>query len=226
MSRAIRIMGLLAICLLCTLTSHLRPVGAENGLADSQEKGLTIELSGPEITASSLRLDYTIRNGSDHEVWVCSELSKNSSKPYEIFLAPDQQTLLIRKRLDVPSVYTWRRRPAPGEYVRLNAGAALTESLLIDLLAKPIFLFSAQSRQAVTQTAHRLALETGYYDEDLVALVRSILAVADQLSAEGWRLDSKLDPSVGKTYFRGLGVRSNLSGFDTINEDPEGKGLS
>jgi hypothetical protein len=72
----------------------------------------------------------------------------------------------------------------------------------------------------VPQTVRRLAVEIGYYDEDLPALVRSIFDVADKFTGESW----KVDPSMERMYFRGFTVRRALAAYDVINKDPYGEG--
>jgi hypothetical protein len=199
------------------MASHAEQAKEVTGPDDGKATVVTIELTKLEVTDFSLGLTYTIRNSSDHDVWVCSEVS---SIPFEVYLTHDKQTLLIRKRLDVPCGKIWHRPPAAGTYIRLRPSAAQPESVLIDLPVAPKSVYATVDAAEVAQTVRRLALEIGYYDEDLPALVRSIFEVADKFSPESW----DLDPNILKTYFPGLIVRGALSDFDVINKDPYGEG--
>lgn len=220
------VVRILGVCCLCNIASHAQRVGALNGPNDSKGQAVTMELRKLEITDASLGLSYTIKNESDHEVWICSEVCVTSI-PYEMYLTHDQQTLLIRRRLEVPTFKVWARPPAPGKYTRLRPGAVQPESLLIDLPARPTFLYAPQTTEVVAQTVRRVVLEIGYFDEDLPALLRSIRAVGDQFSNEGWKLyTARLNPDMWQTYFRGLRAHTAAGDFGIINKDPESKGYA
>lgn len=217
MGTAIRITTVVALCCLCNMGSHAEQTGETRGSESGKVMGVTIELTKLEITDSSLGVSYRIRNSLDHDVWVCTRVS---STPHEVFLAYDTQTLVIRRRLDVPSTWVWRRPPAPGTYMRLSPGTAQPESLQLELPVIQQLVYAGGGSTEAPQTARRLALEIGYYDEDLPALVRSILDVAGKFAGESW----KLDPNMERTYFRGLGVRGALSAYGVMNKDPYGEG--
>lgn len=208
-----RMMKILAICCVCNLASHAQQAKEGNASDDGKAAGVTIELAKLEVTDSSLELSYRIRNGCDHDVWVCNEV--HPSVPFEIYLTDDQQTLLMRKRLDVPCDWVWHRPPPPGTYIRLSPGAAQPESLLLGLPVTSHTVYAGGSVDAAAQTVRRLALEIGYYDQDLPALVRGIFAVAERFSPDA----RNLDPNIVRTYFPGLLVRSSLAHFDLFNTD-------
>ncbi len=217
MDAARRILKVLAICCLCNMASHAQPADPVESPDAGKGLTVTIELTKLEVTDTSLGLTYKIRNSSDHNVWACSEVS---SIPFEVFLMDDRQTLLIRKRLDVPTTVAWHRPPAAGTYVRLGPGAAQAESLLLALPVAPSTVYASPATAEPAQIIRRLALEIGYYDEDLPALVRSILDVAEKFNLEG----GTPDPNLERTYFRGLAVRRALASYGTMNKDPDGTG--
>lgn len=217
MATAIRLMVILAIWCAGNISSDAELAEEVDGPEYSKESGVTIELTRLEVTESFLALSYKIRNGSSHDVWICSRVS---STTFELFLTHDKQTLLIRRRLDVPTKRIWHRPPSPGTYTRLRPGAEQTESLQIDLPATTHFEYIDLDVQEVAWTPRRLALEIGYYDTDLPALIGGIFAIADKFSLEGW----SLYPEIRETYFRGLGVRGALADFYDINKDPDGTG--
>ena len=177
MGAKIRVMQVLAICCVCNMPFHTVGVDGGESPDDSTREAVTMELTGLEVGESSLVLSYTIRNGSDHDVWVCSKVSL--TMPFEAFLTHDAQTFLIRKRLDVPSQSRLHASPTLGTYVRLSPGDSLADVVTIDFPAMAQVLYASIAAELVKCTARRLVLEIGYYDEDLPALVRSILEVAD-----------------------------------------------
>jgi len=183
----------------------------------SKASGVTIEISTVDVNDSLLTLSYDIKNESDHEAWICSE----SGPPFEVFLALDTQTLVIRKRMDVPAYNVWDRAVPLGTYVRVIPGASLTESVRIALPVTSVIAYSAKKTTEVTQTVTRLTLEIGYFDEDLPGLIHSICAVADTWTLP--HIDIPLDTF--HAYFRGVAIRNGLGEyFDRLNPDPYAEG--
>jgi len=209
-----RMVDLLAICCICIVGSFDEDAEIPDIKKDA---GVKIEITELDVDDSVFTLNYNISNSSDREAWVCSESGRI---PFEVFLSSDRRTLMIRKRLDVPTDTIWRAPPLPGKYVRLVPGASLAESVQVVLPVSSTFLYTIADTTEVARTVTRIALEVGYYHEDLPALIRSIFAVVD---ASG--LTSQNVPvNILNTYFRGFRVRSELAGFEKINPDPYGRG--
>lgn len=217
MDTARRLVLVGAICLVCSVASHTKEGGGVVDPNDATWAGVTISLTNLEVTDSSLDLSYEIRNDSDHEAWMCSE----SGPPFEVFLALDTQTLVIRKRMDVPDDSIWDRGTPVGTYVRIVPGASLTESVQTTLPVTPRITYSAKKTTEVAQTVTRLALEIGYFDEDLPTLIHTICAIADTCSIPSGSFPSETI----NTYFRGVVIRGSLGRyFDRLNPDPYGAG--
>jgi hypothetical protein len=204
----------LGICCLCAIMS---PPGGENGPDMIRDAAVAVEITKLDLNESRLSLSYSIKNGTSRDAWICSEVG---SIPFEVFLTSDKQTLVIRKRLDVPCSRRWRGLAPVGAYVRVAPGASLVESAEIALPVSPAVLYASGYATESTQPVRHLALEIGYYDEDLPALIHSIFAVADKSGLTS--LDVPAD--ILDTYFRGLRVRGVLGGFDDMNKDPYGQG--
>lgn len=210
-----RIAKLLVICCACTVLS---PAENTEGPDMREPAGVTIEITELDVNDSTLTLSYNITNGTARDAWVCSSIG--FSEPFEVFLTPDKQTLLIRKRLDVPTTAMWRPPGPVGTYVRIAPGASFADLMRIAVPVNPRFLYASPDRTELAQTVTGLALEIGYYDADLPLMIRSIIAAAEKsgltvLDVPGSLLD---------TYFRGLRVRGALGDFDRVNEDPYGQG--
>ena len=211
-----RIVKLLAICCLCAVMA-LAEDAKEPGMGEGA--GVTMEITELDVNDVALSLTYHIRNGTDYDAWVCSS-NTNFSVPFEVFLTSDKQTLLIRKRLDVPTTVLWRPPGPVGIYVRIAPGASLADSVRIALPVTPRFLYARPDTTELAQTVTRLALEIGYYDADLPAMIRDIIAVAEKSGLTIWDVPG----SLLNTYFRGLRVRGILGDFDLVNKDPYGQG--
>ena len=91
----------------------------------------------------------------------------------------------------------------------------------IALPVSPTVLYASEYTAESAQPARRLALEIGYYDEDLPALIHNIFAVAEK---SGLTIRD-VPANILNTYFRGLMVRGALGGFDLVNKDPYGQGF-
>jgi hypothetical protein len=217
MDAARRVLKVLAICCLCNMASHAQPTGAVGGPDDGDGLGVAIEIAELDVNDSTLTLSYNIINGSDRDAWVCTRVG---SLPFEVFLASDKQTLVIRKRLDVPRTQIWDSPLQIGEYVRVAAGASLPESVQIAVPVTPSVIHAVASAPESRQPVRRLALEIGYYDEDLPASIHSILAVA----VKSGLMPADVPDNILDTYFRGVRLRVALESFDRLNKDPYAEG--
>ncbi len=186
---------------------------------NKERKNVTIELTKLDVNDTTLELGWKIKNNTDHDVWICDSIGSEIN--FEVYMAEDNRTLVIRRRLDVPSHYGWRSPPS-GRYVRLHPGEIRPESLLLNLPVQFRFVYASRGTK-VTKCARYIALEIGFYDEDLPALIRSILQEAEKFSGTV----SDIDVAIFKDYFRGLWVRErfgSLKFFDAINKDPYSEG--
>jgi len=163
------------------------------------------------INDKALELRYTIRNDSKKDIWICDNVDVWGNWDFEVYLAEDGLTLLIRRRLDVP-FQVWAELPC-GRYVRLRPGEERVESLFLSLpvYRRSVFWGGRGGRRSQgTEYAIRLDIEIGFYEEDLPRIVRDFLA-------EGEKKISDTSPNddlaiVIKDFFGGL------LGFNGCNE--------
>jgi len=140
----------------------------------------TISVTKLHITNKTLELSYEIRNKSKQDIWICETISICS---FEAYLAEDDKTLMVRRRLDVPLLCFPVGLPF-GRYIRLRAGERRIESLWLPL---PVNLRNVFSASGVTQEivySEQLTLEIGYYVENLPMMVRSLLEDAEKTNGE------------------------------------------
>jgi len=219
MNRSISLIIALTIYVLLASSPQAK---SGDDLDGEEETAVMIALTGLDVNDQTLKLRYQIRNGSQHDIWVCDNINVDGTWDFEVYLAEDSQTLLIRRRLDVPAkdVY-WLANPY-GRYVRLGAGKDRIESLSLTLPVYPRRKYSGGRRTKGTEYATRLVLDIGFYAEDLSGMIRGILVEAERFS------DTRLDHDIEITnkryfsYFRGLLVRDcfgGLLGFNELNEE-------
>ena len=148
---------------------------------DFEESAVSTELTHFEITDTNLELAWNIKNNTDHDVWICDTINayNPSYKQFEVYMPEDEQTLLIRRRLDVPTVLVWAVHPQ-GRYVLLRSGQEQNESLSLDVPVKHQHGFS--SGRTMSDHARRLVLEIGFYNEDLPGMIRDIIEIEEKLN--------------------------------------------
>jgi hypothetical protein len=206
---------ILALSLCVLLTGFTKTVNADH----PDEQAVTIELTKFDVNESTLELQWNIKNNSDHDVWICDSLNLSDKRSIEVFMDRDGWTLLIRRRFDVPAHVLW---PAPpyGRYTRLSPDERKSEYLSLTIpIPTDLHVFTGKLSDA--ESARRLVLEIGYYDENLPELVLRIIEVAEKLNSGNSDIyRDNLD--IIDRYFNGLIVNSfahGSSGFNSINDD-------
>jgi len=191
------------------------PVEDEKELA-----GVTMEIARFDVNDANLELSYKIKNNTDHDVWICDGLVFNGSElEFESFIDRDGETLLIRKRFNVPTLILWCALPIiEGRFVPLSAGQQRSEtlSLAVPVHLQPVFRgFGPTAKQAKC-----LLLEIGFFNEDLPELIRSILRLAKQLNCVQLpRQDlSSKDYEILSEYFRGIDISLIFGGLSDFNQ--------
>jgi len=206
---------ILTLTLWFSLTMCPQVVCGQNG---KEEAGVTIELTKLDVNDTTLDLSYKIKNISDHDVWVCDNVG--FEKRYEVYIAQDDQTLMIRRRFEVPT-YLLYYEPPEGQYFRLRPDEERAESLSLVVPVQRDFVFSGGF--GTSKYARRLVLEIGFYNEDLPGLIRGILEEAEKLGGTTLNLDNR-NTSIIERYFKGMLITryfGGLSGFEEYYQDSD-----
>ena len=122
----------------------------------------------PDVNDQTLELCYKVKNGSDQDIWVCDGVGWVEDE-FEVYLEEDQ-TLLIRKRLDVPTFIVYYIWPE-GQYSRLRAGDERAKSLSINLPVHHHWMFMPRLEKQGVIYARRLVVEIGYHTKDLAQII-------------------------------------------------------
>jgi hypothetical protein len=177
---------------------------------------VSIELAKLDVNDTTLELGWKIKNNTDHDVWICDSVSKHGNS--EIYLAEDAQTLVIRKRLDISPEVEWAAIPI-GRYVNLYPGQEYTEFLSCALPVRPALVFIPEQSNA--ESAERLVIEIGFYDQDLPDLIRSIIEVVERFGCDNVELED-YESDIMRHYFKGLLIKGRFGGleyFDELHQD-------
>jgi hypothetical protein len=187
----------LLICFQNLLQAQDRP--------DGMDEVPTITITELDVTDKNIEVNYEIRNGFEQDIWLCEFTSGDMIS--EVYLAKDDRTLMVRRRLSVPM--NVKRNQAIGRYLRLRKGESRTESLSLSLPANYLPEFKGMRRLPGLVYATRLCIEIGYYEGDLPGKIFSILE----------EVESKdIVPYVRPAKSSGRTVRDWLRGSLTFNE--------
>ena len=136
----------------------------------------TITITKMDINDTNLKLSYEIRNNSETDIWIFSGFGKTGVSA-ELFLAEDDQTLILRRQLDVP----WNGGSGVilGRYLLIPSHQTLTESVSIPIPVYPEYRFADRRQSNSVEYATRLIIEIGYYDENLPGMIKKFIKKAD-----------------------------------------------
>ncbi len=172
----------------------------------------TITITKLDVNDTKLELSWEIKNDSEQDAWILMGLRK-SDMSCAAFMDKDNQTLLIRRRLDVPANPKLASFPTcNGRYVRLRAGQTQSESVSIEI---PVFreygLEIIRRKAQSLEYATRLAIEIGYYFGDFPDMIRRILEEDEK--------NPRIIPAIDPYYPNSIsGWFKGLLGFNMINE--------
>ncbi len=217
MERYINLFLALIVCVLLVMYTQVGfAQDGDNLYGPKNEVMPMIALTRLKVTDKVLELDYKIKNRSDHDIWICKSLDIYRNWLFDVFLT-DDQTLLIRRRFDIPAHVLWSQLPS-ARYVRLLPGEERTESLsLVIPLIHNIRSLFADYPEITTEYVKRLVLEIGFYNEDLPGMIRGILAVAEKIKSAGIDL-LKENPDITLLYFKGSWLDHYFGGLSSFNE--------
>jgi hypothetical protein len=137
-----------------------------------------INIKKVDVNDKILQIAYEIINNSNNDIWILDYIGNGS---FEAYLGDDGQTLIISRRLDVPSDKSFYAQP-DGLYHRLPAGQSRLESLLLNVPVERFAIFTDKGEKESIVIAKRLVLEIGFYDLDLPKLIYDLLDKAEKVN--------------------------------------------
>jgi len=196
-----------------------QPSYGQNGedAADQNDvNSVTIALTHLDINDTKLELSYKIKNNTDHDVWICDSVNIQSTCNIDVYLAEDAKTLVIMKCIGIVSEFWAVNQFRTSRYVRLRPAQEYSESLSLDVPVGPSVLYLDE--QANTEFASRLAIEIGFYNEDVLKLIRSIIEVAERFNYTNVRVPD-FESDFMRCYFKGLLIARGFGGLSRFDED-------
>jgi len=95
---------IMALALSACILSETPVQTKDDFSVDKKADNITITITKLDVTDTNLELNYKIKNGSKHDIWICDSVTGVYGGPdFEVFLTEDTKTFVIRRRLDVPT---------------------------------------------------------------------------------------------------------------------------
>jgi len=193
----------LPLCILLSTQTQAQPETAAG--ANNETDVPTIAVTKLDITDKTLKLSYEIRNEAKYDTWILVGFEKFDSSA-EAFMDKDGQTILIRRRFDVP--FAGGNGPVYGRYVRMHPGQIQAESVSLAIPVRPNRGFAPSRKTKGLELATRLAIEIGFYSGNLPWMISDMLEEIEQIS------DTSLNEELNSIKFHFGGLLQ----FNTLNE--------
>jgi len=179
--------SLLILSSLCVLlVAQHRQAKSRDVMTADGDATVKLVLTKLDVKGQTLEVGLKIINNTNHDVWVCNGYDHVSRISYfDRFMAEDDKTLVLRRRYNLSSEgVIVERFPVPFRYLRLRPGQEKVEWQSFALPIRPSNpVFQTSSGGLNVESAQRLAIEIGFYDEDLRELILGVVDVAESL---GW----------------------------------------
>ena len=194
---------------LCVLWARSAPAQLLEDANQPQDSGVQMTLTHLSVTDQTLEVGLKIINSTDHDVWVCNGYDRDDGIRYfDRFMATDDKTLVLRRRYNLSSEgLIVERFPSPFRYLRLRPGQEKVEShsfILPVTSTSPVFHTLAGGINV--DSAQRLAIEIGFYDEDLRALILGVVDMAERIGRDDSAFSELTEPAnTLQLYYRFFG---------------------
>lgn len=176
-----------------------------------------------DVNDQTLELSYKIKNDSEHDIWICKDIKiYETGYDEEVYLDDDDETLVIRRRIDVPTYVVWMFQPV-STYLRLSVGEDWAEALSLNLPVHSVRLFKPKWPERGIKYARRLVVEIGYYTKDLPPEVSRWEPYPDPNAVEEVIMDYYDSAKEGEHVLR-ITVDGVLIPYEEVwTQDPHGK---
>ena len=125
---------LLIFLIICTLSPQAIKAEDANNSNAGQDSAVAIELTKFDVNDTTLELAWKIVNNTDHDVWICSSLTPESTFFYDVYLDTDTKTLILRRQFNLLlEEGKYISKPFINRYARLCSGQEKNESISLVL---------------------------------------------------------------------------------------------
>ena len=215
MNRYILFNALMIGVLLVTFPQSSYGQDGEDFTDQNDVDSVIIALTRLDVNDTTLELSYKIKNNTDHDVWICDSVNTGRTFNIDVYLAEDAKTLVIMKRIGIVSEFWSIDRYRSSRSVRLRPAQEYSESLSLDVPVGPSVMYV--DKRANAEFASRLAIEIGFYNEDVLKRIRSIIEVAERFNYTNVRVPD-YDSDIIRSYFKGLLIARTFGGLSRFDE--------
>ncbi len=155
--------------LLIVLSGPKARVTEDGARTWSDPNGVTMTIVESKVTEETLDVRYRIINGLQRDIWICESMFASpigGGTDYEVYLSEDEESLVVRRRLNVPGIGREFVVPPVATYLRLSGGQQRLESIILPLPVRPVMLFYPRRSLNVASVTH-LRMEIGYHESTL-----------------------------------------------------------
>jgi len=164
------------LCILPPITSNAETNKQIKNKTDTT--ALTLEFSKLNVTEKAFEISYQIKNDSEQDIWLCKDLG-SAFRTFEVSMADDDETLLVRRRLDVP--INGFGEHAYGSYIRIPKADRLKETILIPLPIRPVrIIMPPQRNEKVVKHVKQIMIEIGFFSGDTPGMILHMLEEAER----------------------------------------------
>ena len=143
MNRHILFLAMMTGVLLVMLPQSVQGQVSEDVADQNDVNSVIIALTRLDVNDTKLELSYKIKNNTDHDVWICDDIIVETDPNFEVYLSKEERSLIIRRRLDVPTVLGIYARTT-GRYVLLRPEQERTESVSFAVPVVPHRVFELE----------------------------------------------------------------------------------
>lgn len=152
------------------LSMTLFAAGAVSAAAANEPNAVTLTIVESNVTDKTLEVRYRITNRSERDIWICESICSGllGGLDYEVYLPEGGETLIVRRRLNVPGRTSIEfAMPPDSIYLRLPSGQQRDESIILPLPIPRATVFFHQPALGNALSVTRLRMEIGFHDSDL-----------------------------------------------------------
>ena len=156
-----RLIATLILCFAGPICSYGGPDTDSGGLPPGND--VVISLLGADSAEGALQVRYVIRNGLDHDIWLCDSMSVQAID-CEVCWSEEARAFVVRRRSNVERWFGFMNPPL-SRYVCLRKDQERSESLWVPLpiVSRPVVGNSVAPTDI--DYVDRILLEIGYYSE-------------------------------------------------------------
>jgi hypothetical protein len=211
--------SLLMVLLVSVLLARYGEEEPADVMTTEEDTIVKVVLTKLDVNDQTFEIGLKIINNTDHDVWVCNgyERAGGSIRYFERFMDKDNKTLVLRRRYNLR--LTWLERqavPRNFRYLRLRPGEEKVESHSFTLPVTPLSVFIL-SPKGNAESAQRMAIEIGFYDEDLRALILGVVDMAERIGYDDSALSAVTHSGPLALYYRFFGGFEIAGSFKTEN---------